>query len=175
MARRRGRTAFVRPPKKTMIWIGSGVGITTIVALSLTLVSSLSAGALLLRPFTILRTRMEILFRSDQEAVDEDPFGDYGKIVVTDAAAAIGSTAIPDPSSSDGDPDADWFVHQPVIDAFTFVSSAGFAEPVGTRYTIDSKAMRKVGINDNVVSMFSEVGNHGAFFYTLGRMLIQLH
>ncbi len=179
MARRtfaRGRS-FVRPPKRTVMWIGSGVGLTTIVASSVQLISSLSAGALALRPFTIMRTRQEIWFDSDQLAANEDPQGDYGKIVVTETAAGVGATAVPDPSSIDGDPDSDWFVHQPVMVQFKTAGTIQAWQVIANqiRYTIDSKAMRKVGADDDIVSMFSETGGHGAELYTRGRMLIQLH
>ncbi len=171
---RRGRT-FIRPAKKTVIWIGAGVGIVTVVASAVQLVSSLSAGALLLRPFTVLRTRMLIAWDSDQSTANEDPQGDYGKIVVSENAAAAGAASIPDPSSVDGDPDADWFVHQPVQSRFSLKTAVGFESNAGVQWTIDSKAKRKVGADDDIVSMVSETGGHGAFLYTRGRMLIQLH
>ena len=57
---------FVRPAPKTKIWIGAGAGTTVLAASSATLVSVLNAGALALRPFTILRTRMDLLVASDQ-------------------------------------------------------------------------------------------------------------
>ena len=173
MARRRSR--FVRPAPKTVMWIGAGVGTTTIVASSVQLIGQLAAGALLLRPFTILRTRQQILYTSDQAAVTQKTQGDYGRIVVTDTASAIGATAIPDPSSIDGDPEADWYVHQPCMVQFDFLSSVGFHPNAGVQYTIDSKAMRKVGPDDDVVSMFSETDGDGGFLTTRGRMLIQLH
>ena len=176
MARRAARGRFVRPNPRTKMWIGAGVGRTTIVAGSKQFISSLSAGALLLRPFTILRTRMLISFFSDQEAADEGPFGSYGRIVVTDTAAAVGVTAIPDPGSTTGDPDAGWFVHQPVwtqLQIIGGISAAIVSSP--NSYVVDAKAMRKVGPDDNIVSMFSEEAGVGAFLTTQGRMLIQLH
>ena len=175
MARRRSVSRFVRPAPRTKMWIGSGVGQTTIVANATALIASLSAGALLLRPFTILRTRQLIGFTTDQAAVTERPQGLYGQIVVTDSASSIGATAIPDPSSTDGNPEADWFVHQECLTKFTFLSSVGFDEGGLVQYVVDSKAMRKVGPQDDVVSMFSETGVFGAVLFTRGRMLIQLH
>ena len=173
MARR--RTQFVRPPARTKMWIGQGVGLTTITASVDAVIFTLSAGALLLRPFTILRTRMVCNFQSDQQATTERPQGDFGLIVVTDTAAALGTTAVPDPSSTDGDPDAAWFVHQPMIGAFIGLSAVGFESQAGVQYEIDSKSMRKVGPNDDVVGVFSETGGAGALLTTRGRMLLQLH
>ena len=175
MARRFTRGRFVRPPARTKMWIGHGVGSTTIAAGSQTLVSSYSAGTLLLRPFTILRTRAEVTWRSDQHAVDEAPEGDMGEIIVSSEAVGIGVTAIPDPSSSDGDPEADWYVHQALMTAMLFGSNTGFIEPAGHRFTIDSKAMRKVGPNQDSVTIVSEIASLGAVFTMRGRQLIQLH
>ncbi len=179
MARAR-RTRFVRPSPRTKMWIGAGVGPVTITGSALSIVSSLSAGALLLLPFTVLRTRMILQFESDQATTNERPQGDFGRIVVSQAAAAAGAASVPDPSSTDGDPEADWFVHQPVFNSFQIVGTAGASAVAaswssGRQYVIDSKAMRKVGFDDNIVSMFSETSGLGAQLNTRGRMLIQLH
>ncbi len=171
---RRSRSRFVRPNPRTKMWIGAGVGQDTIVSATKTLISTLSAGALLLRPFTILRTRQLIFYSSDQITAIEGPFGSYGKIVVTDTAAAIGVTAVPNPDTTAGDPDADWFVHESFASRFTFASAVGIMD-IGYVTTVDSKAMRKVGPDDNVVSMFTQIPTVGALLITQGRMLIQLH
>ena len=83
MARRGVSRGFVRPPKRTVMWIGAGIGLGTFAGSTLALVSTLSAGALLLRPFTVMRTRMDLLIATDQAAADETPHGSYGKIVAT--------------------------------------------------------------------------------------------
>ncbi len=173
MARRRSR--FIRPAPKTKIWIGIGAGSTTVVANAKQVVSTLGANQLLLRPFTILRTRMLISWESDQIAAPERPQGSYGSIVVTDTATGIGSTAIPDPSSTDGDPEADWYVHQELISSFTESSQVGYQARSSELYIVDSKAMRKVGPDDDVAEMVSETGGVGAILVTRGRQLIQLH
>ncbi len=165
----------MRPPKKTVIWNGSGVGSTVVGASGRTLVSVLNASALLLRPFTILRTRMLVGFQSDQTGASEIPFGSLGIIVVTDTAAGIGVTAIPDPGSITGDPSEDWFVHQPVLNPFQFVSGVGVEHRTAQQYIVDSKAMRKVGPNDQVVHMFGMEAAVGGTLFTQGRQLIQLH
>ena len=172
---RRVRRAFVRPAAKTKIWIGAGVGTTTVGASTLVLLSSLSAAALLLRPFTILRTRQLILFQSDQIAASERPQGDFGEIIVKDSAIAAGAASIPDPSSTDGDPDAEWYVHQPLIDNVVVGATTVNQEPVGKYFEIDSKAMRKVGINEDIAQMVSETGVVGFNITIRGRQLIQLH
>ena len=172
---RRHATRFIRPVPRTKMWIGSGVGVTMLTASTKHLVSTLSAGALLLRPFTILRTHMQLLFESDQSTVGELPFGAYAKIIVTDTAAAIGVTAVPDPSLISGDPEAGWFISQPLICRTFGIVTAGFDGNSGHQYTIDSKSMRKVGPDDNIVGMATLDSAVGANLTTIGRMLIQLH
>ena len=157
------------------MWIGAGVGDTVISAATKSLISTLSAGALLLRPFTILRTRMLIYWVSDQQTGTEQSFGTYARLVVTDTAAALGVTAIPDLSVLAGDPEASWHVVQTVAQRFVFGTAVAFQAQAGWQYTVDSKAMRKVGPDDNVVAMFSEDGTSGGRLITQGRQLIQLH
>jgi len=175
MARRRGTRAFVRPPPRTKMWIGAGVGAQTVTGGAAFLSSSLSAGALALRPFTILRTRILLTFETDQEAADERPQASYGKIVVTDAASAIGVTAVPNPSGISGNPEADWFVWQAMFVGVRLASPIGFATPSNVSYTIDSKAMRKVGPSDDIVTIVDAENSDTAIMSTNGRMLIQLH
>ena len=174
---RRSRSRFVRPPKKTMIWLGDNPvsAPSTVPANSALLFSVLNAGALALRPFTILRSRGIIRWESDQAAVSEQPNGAFGEIVVTDNATTIGVTAVPDPIS---DPDADWFLYQSVFADFNFLSSVGFNEYAGDAnvFAYDSKAMRKVGPNDDIAGVISNQNSaHGGKFMTIGRQLIQLH
>ena len=158
------------------MWIGSGIGSSAPAGSATTLVASLSAGALLLRPFTILRSRMLVSWINDQSATSQTTFGVFAKLVVTDQAVAAGASAIPNPSGIDGNPDSDWFVWQAMIDDFIFKSASGFQSRVGqAHYVIDSKAMRKVGPNEDVVTMVDVQGVDGLLLITHGRTLIQLH
>ena len=175
MARRRivGSRGFVRPPKKTVMWIGDGVGLTTLNGATSTLVAVLGADPLLLRPFTIMRTHLELMFTSDQSGALEIPIGSYGEIVVTDTASAIGITAIPSPSAISGEAEAGWFVWQALWAKFTLDPNGDTDRSV--KFTIDSKAMRKVGPDDDVVSVVTIDGAAGAQMVSQGRTLIQLH
>ena len=176
---RRSRSRFVRPAPRTKMWIGDGVGSTTITGAAVQLIGSLSAGALLLRPFTILRTHLFLTLLSDQQTAIETSFGTFGEIVVTDAATAIGATAIPDPSVLTGNPEADWFVSQPMFVQFFIdvngTDGIGMDGDAGHHYVVDSKAMRKVGPDDDVVLMYSSDTAAGSLLITQGRTLIQLH
>ena len=173
MARRGfSRTRFVRPAARTKVWIGANVGSTTLVASSDQLISSFNASALLLRPFTILRSHVVCLYSSDQQTVTESPFGSMGMIIVKDTAISVGITAIPAPGS---EVDDNFFIYQPMNDRFVFVTGVGIGTHDGREYVIDSKAMRKVGTNDDVAVTTSQVAGVGAKLVVQGRFLVQLH
>ncbi len=173
MARRtKGFARFIRPAPKTKIWIASGIPAATITTNAKVLMTVLNAAALALRPFTILRTRVFCTFLSDQGAASEVPTGAYGKIIVKETASAIGVTAVPGPLT---EADADWFVYQGMTSHFDLATAVGFNEPGGQRFDIDSKAMRKVGPTDDLVSVFEARATGGAFLNIEGRTLIQLH
>ncbi len=174
MARRHARV-FTRPAPRTKMWIGNGLGRTVIVGGAKTFIAQLGTLALSVRPFTILRTRLVIGWTSDQEAADEGPFGEYGQTIVTENASGVGVTALPDPSSVSGDPENDWFVHQPVVAQLAIIGAISAATLMSQIMTVDSKAMRKVGIDDQVVDMFTEDGGVGGLLWVMGRQLIQLH
>ena len=169
------RTRFVRPAPRTKMWIGSGVGVVVVTGAITAVISTLSAGALLLRPFTILRTRLDVLYKTDQIAATETPHGSLGKIVVTETAAALGVTALPNPSGVDGDPEASWFVWQGMSAGFQFGSGVAFDGNSGQHYSIDSKSMRKVGPDDDIVTLYDNQVASGAQMVFMGRQLIQLH
>ncbi len=166
------RRPFVRPPPRSMIWFGSGLNSTTIAASTVNLVGSLNAAAKLLRPFTIVRTRLLIAYSSDQVAGSERPQGVYGRVVVKDQASAIGVTALPDPVV---DTDAEWYVYQGVFNQVLLSSAVGFSAPTYTQYVVDSKAQRKVGPNEDSVEMFTQRNAFGSILAIEGRMLIKLH
>ncbi len=124
MARRSfGRSRFVRPPARTMIWLGIDIPGVAVGANAAVLMSSFSATALALRPFTIVRTHLLFQMTSDQSVASEAPIGVLGRIIVTDQAVAAGIGSIPDPV---GEPDAAWFVYQPWIVELQFSTAIGF-------------------------------------------------
>ena len=175
MARRGQRTRFIRPAKATKIWLtGVFLDRQTVAANTRVVSLSLDAGGLLLRPFTVLRSRFEILWNTDQAAVTEMPIGALGVGVVNDVAAALGASAVPDPVS---DANYDWFVHQGLLCQISIAGTvAGFQVPAGQSYTVDSKSMRKVGIADDIVVVSTNSdASVGAEISLAGRILVQLH
>jgi len=140
-----------------------------------TLLASLSALELAKRPFTVVRTHLAFRLRSDQIVANETYIGAVGLAVVSDQASAIGITAIPTPVV-DADSDL-WFVHQWNTGTFFFGSSTSFVDSAGTQILIDSKAMRKVNEDEDVVVVFERdtVVSDGCLVQLAGRMLIKEH
>ena len=139
-----------------------------------TLVGSLNAAALALRPFTIVRTRFLVGILSDQAAVSESQVGAFGMAVVSDQAAAIGVTAIPMPIT---DMSSDlWFVHQLMYSDFQIDSSVGFQSDAMHQYVIDSKAMRKVEVGEDIVLVTERSGTgDGILTIVGGRALVKVN
>ena len=171
MARRVVRTRFVRPPRKTKVWFIVTTGTVALPASTCTLVSVLNAAALAFRPFTLLRSRIECLYSTDQSSAAETPHGALGMIRVNDKAAALGITAIPCPISNADD---DFVIWQGMMAKFEFTTGTGYRD-IGTHYEINSKGMRKVDAGDNLAIVFEQGAAVGAQLVMNGRMLIQVH
>jgi len=171
MAHRRSR-GFVRPPPRTNLWLGTTLAATGVAASSSALVLTLNAAALLLRPFTIIRTRFLFQVQTDQVVSSEFPKGAVGKIVVQEDATTAGIASVPNPID---DTNAPWFVWQPFEEGFNLLTSAGAMSNFGRQYMIDSKAMRKVGQSEQVATVVQVESAFGATVSIGGRILIKLH
>ena len=170
MARNRFRNGRPTTPRLTE-WAGITFSSTVFTATGGTILGSLNAAALALRPFTIIRTHVELFVLSDQSAAIEFQAGAFGMAVVSDQASAIGVTAVPTPVT-DSDSDL-FFVHQVF---FADESNLTDRTKGGNHYSIDSKAMRKVnGDQDLIIS--AELSDIGSGFRLLvgGRFLLKLH
>ncbi len=91
--------------------------------------------------------------------------------VVSDSASAAGVASVPTPITQ---ADADFFVYESLVTSFLFASAVGISDGnQGQRF--DSKAMRKVGIDEDIV-VTVENGNatDGANIAFVGRMLVKL-
>ncbi len=170
--RRRSLSNFVRPAPRTMVWSSIDISPVAIAADASSLIGQLSATELLLRPFTVVRTRGVIHIESDQVAASEITTGAVAMMVVSDQALAAGASAIPDPVNN---ADAPWFMYQNFVNSLLFGSLIGIQEPTGQYYEIDSKAMRKVGKNEDVALMIEETNNVGLIVSFSGRWLLKLH
>jgi len=160
-----------RSQVRESLWLFIAGAATTVTGA--TLLSTLNAAAAALLPFTIVRTRIEAMIRSDQTAASEDQVLNFGMAVVSGEAAAVGITAIPTPVAEQG---SDlFFVHQIMMNTVQ-IGAAGI-QPYNT-YTIDSKAMRKVSTSEDVVvvaEIDATANSSGTVLFHSGRMLVKLH
>ena len=173
---RQSRAPRVVRQKRLNSWIGNNLIVETTVASNAILLAALSNAELLEEtPYTVVRTRGVLTVWSDQAGVSEAPQGIFGMIIVTDTAAQLGSTAVPDPLNDFAD---DWYVYQPFQQpASRQVGGSGSFNEIGvTQYIIDSKAMRKVDRNENqVIVIRNSSATDGLIFTYIGRQLIKLH
>ena len=171
---RRGfpRSHGVRSDRQN-VWASIDFTVQTIAANTLVLLGSLNVAALALRPFTIIRTRAQGIWASDQTTGDEWPHGALGMVVVSDQAIVAGAASIPDPVSN---ADAPWHVWQGLETHISVATEVGFVEIAGQSFEIDSKAMRKIGVNEDVAVMVVNAhATHGARVGLVGRFLIKTH
>jgi len=113
---------------------------------------------------------------SDQQIANERNVGAVGVAVVNDVAAAAGVSAIPTPVT-EAESDL-WFVHKYMFNEFLFGTGVGIHDGAGRIYEIDSRGMRKVNDDQDVivVAEFDNISASGGFILTLaGRLLIKEH
>ena len=172
MARNRFRgTRFVRKVGRTS-WFGLTPTSTSLGTSAAALVSSLNAAALARCPFTILRTHLMISIASDQLAADESQFGAVAMAVVTEQASAIGVTAVPTPIN---DLASDLFyLHELVASALQLNSAIGMNSPARYTVKVDSKAMRKVNDDQDIILVAETSAiSSGVNYQIAGRFLIK--
>jgi len=169
--RRRGRV--VGRSDRVPTWFGMQLGVPVNVAANTSvLIGTLNAVALLARPFTIIRSRLLAVWDSDQQIATETPIGVVGGIVVSDSAVAAGIVSVPTPNTEFN---ADWYFYQQLYQAFTFSDATGIETSAGRQYMIDSKAMRKIGTDDDLAIVCQEFNGFGATISLFGRFLVKLH
>ena len=125
MARRftRGR-GHLGSSRRESQWFQISPNVDTAAGGAAVLVGTFNAAALELRPFTIVRTYLEIEFGSDQSIAGEAQIGAIGMCVVNDQATAAGIASLPAPVSVIG---SDlWFVHRSMLTTFAFGDNTGF-------------------------------------------------
>ncbi len=169
------RVARGRSARRKTLWLDFAqvfTDRTNLAAATAVLASSLNAAALALRPFTVVRSYLECMVRSDQAAAVENQGGAIGMCVVSDQANTVGVTAVPTPSAEAG---SDlWYLHRwfhaNESSVATFAKDAGF-------FSVDSKAMRKVeeGSDLILVAELNSTLGSGLILSCAGRILVKLH
>ena len=120
----------------------------------------------------MVRTHLTVGIRSDQLLATEDQIGAIGLCIVSDQALAIGVTAVPTPIT---DMESDlWFLHKVLINSMFFSTAASFQSPGSIVYEIDSKAMRKVNDDEQIVIVQEASGvSQGQVVSVGGRLMIK--
>jgi len=167
--RGRGRLGSTRQTT----WIGITPTRNSIAAASTSvLVASLNAAALLLRPFTIVRTRAFWSVRSDQDTADETFGAAVGMAVVSTQASAIGVTAVPTPETDQG---SELFFLYELLMGEAIIGAGSENQNLLTQQ-IDSKAMRRVSEGEDLVVVLETPAIASSGLVQLGgRMLLKLH
>jgi len=166
----RGHRPIVRSSKRLSIWLQfNPVSTTLSAATSVAAIFSLNAAALALLPFTIVRTRFQLRLGTDQASSLETQSCAVGLATVSEQAVAVGVTALPTPVTESGS--SLWFAHQ-----YIFGEQSDKTGDVrrGSTAEMDSKAMRKVVVGQDLVVM-AEGGGVGAGMIIVigGRILIK--
>ncbi len=106
---------------------------------------------------------------SDQAAAIEQQAVALGLAVVSDQAVAVGVTAVPTPVTDMASPL--WFVHQLLFGEESALTDRTKPQ---TRISIDSKAMRKVEVGQDMVIVLENGGiGSGSITRIGGRILVK--
>ena len=163
------RRIVTRGAKRQTTWFQFVPTEVTMTATGGTIIFSLNAAALAMRPFTVVRSHFELMLRSDQAAAIEQQSAGFGIAVVSDEATAAGVASVPTPVTEMGS--HLWFVHSVMFGQASTVTDR--AEPVQVK-SIDSKAMRRVEVGSDIV-VVGEKGSVGGglVLSVAGRMLVK--
>ena len=144
---RRGRSFAPRGPKRKSQWIGSADQGDVAVGANASVIVQSNAG---LANVTIVRTRGLFSWKPSTFSASSIQLGAVGMGIVSDQAFAAGAASIPGPWT---DPEwSGWFWWQAFSYRNQFDTAIG-QQMVGQDIVVDSKAMRKVEINEVVVMM----------------------
>jgi len=110
---------------------------------------------------TVLRTVGQISVSTDNTTGSETQAGAFGLIVVSDAAVAVGASAIPGPTSDAGDDG--WYVYVPFSFSSVAISAVGQHFDLSHRIEFDSKAKRILQEGQTIAVMVENVHASHAF------------
>jgi len=122
---------------------------------------------------TVLRVVGGISIASDQAAASESQFGAMGMCIVTDTAAALGITALPDPVTDVSDDI--WFQYVSWAQELRFSDATGFEPQFASWYPFDSKAKRILHSGQTVVVIVANASASFGFKFAVNlRVLSQV-
>ena len=172
MAGKRFTRGVSRGARRLTSWADIPITQASFTAVGGTILLALTTAEKAKRPFTIVRTHIELMIATDQLIADEIQLGAFGGCVVSDQASGVGVLAVPTPVVDAG---SDlWFLHQVVMNDFTWNSEIGFDANGGQHYHLDSRAMRKVNDDQDVLFIGELAAASQGFLMTVGgRLLIK--
>ena len=174
MARSRSRRFPLTGVRRKVSWSGGPVGQTAILTATSTVLFPNVAEAAL-DDLTIVRTRGQLMVQLiTADAALAGFEWAFGMCVVSQNAAGIGVTAVPDPLSDiawDG-----WFVYETGFAVSADASPSEAAPGSQLAISIDSKAMRKMHLTDTIVGVFAvtEIGTATMQAALATRILVKL-
>ena len=174
MPRRRlygSRAPMIGGAKRQTNWFFLSAA-TTAINGSAVLVASLNAAGLAKRPFTVVRTHLMVYLRNDQLGASELVIAGVGMAVVSEQSSAVGVTAVPTPTT---DLASDlWYLHRLMASSVQFSSVVGVQSTIGQSVQVDSKAMRKVNDDQDVILVVEgDASQAGGTITTMGRFLVK--
>ncbi len=141
------RRFVARPRKRVMSWQGVNVDISDLTVVTPIFITAISEAILETFPTpTLVRTRGGLTVYTDTSSTPGG-FGVIGMGLIVVTSAAVAATGVPSPLSNTGN---DWLWWD------QFSVGAAAADVIGEEITVhrkivDSKAMRKIGLNEVVV------------------------
>ncbi len=139
-----------RGARRQFQWVaGADQGYGAVATGGSTLLESFAPSDATLTKPTVVRVRGVVSVQPQAFSADVTIKGAWGIGVVSDSAFAIGITAVPKPF--DDASWGGWLAWQGFHYVVEFIDGTGFVAPADREYTIDSKAMRKVGDEETIV------------------------
>ncbi len=147
MARVVRRTFGSRTKGRLTEWIGPAAqGYQNVAATGSTVLNNFAS----LEPLTVMRIRGMVSFRPQTTAADLDIIGAIGMGIVSAEAFAAGAASIPEPFDQGGA--SIWMMWRSFSFNFKFLDATGVQFNTWS-FEVDSKAMRKMGPNEVLVTV----------------------
>ena len=154
------------------MWVGTATAAQVTVAIGTSVIhSSFDPAALSMLAPTLVRVRGNVTVFPSAFSTDSIWEGAYGLGIVSDEAFTAGAASLPRPHDDDDWPG--WVVHGYFQGKFETQSAVGqWVLPIN--YTIDSKAMRKIGPGETVVWVVESNLGPALEFVLSARVLMML-
>jgi len=138
--------------KRQVTWVGPAAqGAVNVASTGATLLSFFSPSDAGLTKATVVRTRGAVTISPQVFSADVIIHGAYGEGIVSDQAFAAGISSVPEPfTEADWD---GWFVWRSFTLELAVADATGKILPAQLTFEVDSKAMRKVGDGETLITV----------------------